>query len=344
MDMTRIVLESLWNDMRLFGPFWLLTFFVAGVMTAVAAVRNEPTFWRDLPGGLLWGWLAGMTVAIVFSIASVYIEESIRKAYDYKNWQVLQVFALVIFGPICLVVCYWTTGWWFRRKIKQRRLRHEQGLPILPHAWYAISLRTFLLIQLGVFLTIGGWYSANRNSLESRYHWKQRRAWHETVHARFDRYGWNLGNCWEPLQLKCSAPLVGFDDQVLEKLLPTDELRTLHIHSDQLTIVGMRTISEQATLEYLTITSQKIKNADLVPLAKLPRLRRLILDCPNLTEAALDELQKCPALEDISIRRPEISREALAAFRAAKPKVFITANHPWIPVKRAVPQTEAAKK
>lgn len=344
MDMTRIVFEALWDDVRQVGPFLLVTVSLAAAMCAIAAVRNEPTIWRDVPGGMFWGWIAAMAAAICFTIASAFIEEFIRKTYGYNNWRVLQIFALCIFGPICLFACYWIAGAWLRYKIKLQRIRQELGLPVLPHRWYAISMRTLLLIQLVVFLTIGGWYSAHRGEIKSRYRWEQKLAWQETVHSRFGRYGWRLiADQWLPLMLMGDQPLVGFDDQVLEKLDPADELKMLQINSDQLTDVGMRFIGEQTSLEFLTIKTENVTDAGLAELAKLPKLNYLSLNCPNLTDAALAELQKCSALKNIIILSPEISREALAAYQAAKPEVHIHVNHPWLPTKKALPQVEAEK-
>lgn len=327
MDMTRTVLESIWHDIRQGAPFLLITVFLAAMMCAFAAARNQPTLWRDVPGGLFWGWLAAMAAAVTFLYASAFIEEWIRKTYEYNNWRVLQVYALCTFGPVCLFA-----GAWFRVQIKQRRIRQELGLSPLRHRWFAISLRTLMLIQLGLVLTIGGWYSFNRGEIRWRYSWKQRLAWRETVHARFNGYGWHLQDLWKPLMLRCDGPLVGFNDQVLAQLQPDDQLQYLQVDSDQLTNGGMNTIAEQTRLTFLNIKSANVTDQGVAQLTKLPQLDCLILDCPKLTDAVLSELQHCPKLKNLLINRPEISPEALAAYKAARPDVGISVRHPWPPV------------
>lgn len=342
MDITYIVLETLWQDVQQLVLLLLVTVPVAGVMCAAAAAGNKPTLWRDFPGGLFWGWMAAMAAAVTFSCATAFTVGFIHRAYDSNNWRVLEIYALCIFGPVCLFTCYWVAGAWFRYKIKQRRIRQELGLPDQPYRWSAISLRTLLLIQLGVFFTIGGWYSANRSSIEYRYRWKQRLAWQETVHARFDGYGWHLRKMWHPLTLCSTGPLVNFNDQVLTKLQPDDQLKKLCVNSDQLTNVGMQTIAEQTNLTDLRIKSASITDAGVAQLAKLPQLEFLTLDCPLLTDAVLVELQKCPKLKGVIIAHPKISREAFAAYRAAKPNVGISVNHPWPPVMKPAAPLPAA--
>ena len=111
-----------------------------------------------------------------------------------------------------------------------------------------------------------------------------------------------------------------FSGRGLEKLASLPALKTAtfaHSLMDDATIAPLLRCEK---LEHLDLSSTRITDATLRTLKQLPALKSLVLQYTTITDASLVDLAECPKLERLDINGLAFSKEAVAAFRKAKPK------------------------
>lgn len=314
-------LLSLGKALLFFGVLWLIP---ACIVSYVAATRTEPTLWLDVPLGILWGWLAGVPALAVSLGLAIGL---MKVATLHEHWLSI-TFILAFSGSVVVVANYRAAVWCFRRRIEDR-LGWKISDPPTPAAnrGYSFSLRNLLLVQIALAAVFAIWIGARRDEIEARRKTGEERAYRQDLEARFGGYGWTYFHATREglwLGQENRGGLIGFDDQVLERLGPRDRLFWLTVRSDQLTDTGLEILSRNSELKKLEIDSSKITDAGIVHLKKLTKLERLEISGPQLTERALTELQSLESLQQLIFFSSKIPPKRGEEFEKARPQTRVS--------------------
>lgn len=330
-----VILEVLLSDL-----YWLAictgciaaSFFLPAIFAGIiAAARTKPTRWRDVPGGIVRGWLASILAAVVWMLfffrLAQFLADVLKPMPNARLGQPL-LLALGIGALVCLVIGYFVSARYYRLKIKDLAWKIDDQDPP-QRGRYAFTLRTLLIMQMALIGVFGLWVTGRRDWIRQQTSWRQEELWRAGLRERLAGYGWDLGHPHRPLRLLHPEPyLQDFDDDVLDRLLPSDQVSHLELRSNGLTDEGIKKLVVHQTLQSMELHSQKITDSGIAHLKALPHLEVLNLSSPQLTNHVLDELRSMPSLRTVIVYEGEISRAAAADFRSARPQVSLLLVNP----------------
>lgn len=343
-----VILEVLLSDLR-----WLAWFvFIGGAallgpaMIAgwIAAVRTPPTRWRDVPAGIVCGWLASVLVAVVWTLFFFRLAQFLLDALGplpHARLDQPLLLALGIGALVCPVIGYFVSARYFRWKIKNLGWKIDDRPPPL-QGRYAFTLRTLLIVQIALVSIFGLWITARRDRIRVRTEGREYEIWLAGLQERLGGHGWDLQHKIPPLRLFCwDKPLTAFSDDVLDRILLSDRIQHLEVISDGLTDDGLKKLAMHQELHSLKLGSQQLTDASIAHLRQLPSLENLHLISPQLTDESLDDLQTMPSLRRIVIVDALISKEAEARFKEIRPEVqlFVLTRRPMNPLPPATQPT-----
>jgi hypothetical protein len=289
---------------------------------------SQPSRWRDVPSGAVWGWLAGVPTYVATLLMLV---GCLQIVGAFTGWLIVVAAALSFLAG--LLAAYYASAWYFRRKSQQLFSWAIETPPTPPQPanhWYSFSLQRLFVAQFVLIFVLALWVGARREHIAWVY--QQRRemaewqAYQESLKMRFDGFGWQARDYWPPrlsLDQFAGTMLVNFDDRILERIEPNDHLERIHIRSDSLTDVGLETLSRHAELVEVEIQSNQVTDAGIAHLRKLPLLQRVQLTCPKLTAQSLDELQTLKSLKKVTLYKSTIPWQRKNEFKQARPEVSI---------------------
>ena len=102
----------------------------------------------------------------------------------------------------------------------------------------------------------------------------------------------------------------------------SSRLRKLFISFCNVSAKDIQNISTMKELIRLKLSDNALKDSDLAPLTKLPKLDDLELDACKITPASVKILSQCKALKKISVRRNGWTAEQLEKFKAEMQKAI----------------------
>jgi hypothetical protein len=304
----------------------------AWFVAAAAAGRDSrigwPLFWRVLfvawrigVGGLVLTFLLGWALMTQLH-RNLKIDSSLTPP---AFWPILGVLS---FG-IAIWLAYRHAAAYLKLALLQRNTTTAANVPVagkLPSTHF--TLGTFFLYQLLGLLIVGLWIECRRDWVMEQYKEQERVAsnvrWEQSVVDRFGSYGWRIDHSpavspTRNLKLFRPGPLQKFDDSVLDRLKPADELVALDIQSDNLTDRGLKMIARNELLEALAIESGQVTDAGIAELPKLAHLQHLRLRCPKLTDDCLEHFANRQGWTLVVIESPLITVDGLKSFNSRHP-------------------------
>jgi hypothetical protein len=330
-----VILEVLVSDLRwlaastgIIGAFLFIPAVFAGF---IAAVRTAPTRWCDVPGGILRGWLASVLAAIVWMLfffrLGQFLVEILRPLPEARLDQPL-ILAFGIGALVCPVIGYFVAVRYFRWKVKDLGWKIANEPPRRQRR-YAFTMRTLLIVQLAVVVVFGLWVTGRRELIHAQTSLRQTELWRAELGERLAGYGWDLAYPQRPLRLAHPEPqLRNFNDDVLDRLLPSDQVSHLELRSDELTDEGIKKLAAHPTLCSLELHSLKITDSGVKHLKSLSNLEVVNLSSPQLTDQVLDDLGSTRSLRTIIVYDGKITRAAAARFREDNPEVSLLVVSP----------------
>ena len=99
-------------------------------------------------------------------------------------------------------------------------------------------------------------------------------------------------------------------------------LRALYLGNTNITAKGLPMIGQIGSLAILDLSKTKV-DGDFAALEKLDELKWLVIQDMEISDAAIDTLGRLPGLGRLSINRSQVSEEALARLKEAKPNIVI---------------------
>jgi len=112
-------------------------------------------------------------------------------------------------------------------------------------------------------------------------------------------------------------------DAGLSQLVKLSSLKVLTVEDQQFSETGLAHVAKIPSLEILVLCEWSMTDDAISMLKALPKLRELHLnDCPNLTDAVLQQLEKFESLEKLTFcgcRR--VSEQAIGAFDESHPDI-----------------------
>ena len=322
------ILSALSNDLLgivlLFMIFGMLHFIPSMVVAYVAGMRTERML-SELPRGTFWGWVMGVPIWVAVMVLQIFLAEMLL-GKRLERFRVELYFGFAVTGFIAAVsLQYHLVVHYFRSKTPEQPGWQYDG-PIFqtsPQRYFTFSLRKLLIAQVVLIFLFGLWVGARREGILEEYESRRLRAPIESLRRRLGiAHGWDISaNSTGGIGLHQDdyrGPLRNFNDDVLAQIRPA-RLLSIDLHSDQLTDKGLEILIENEELRNISIRSINVSDAGIFHLRQLKGLRFLSLDCPQLTERVLDELQAMPALEEITLHRTDISAERVEEFNQQNP-------------------------
>jgi hypothetical protein len=329
-----VILEVLLGDLCWLavgtGCIAALFFLPAIFAGIIAAARTASTRWCDVPGGIVRGWVASVVAAVLWMLFFVRLGHLLMDMLRLPHTQLEPpiLLALGIGALVCPVIGYFVSARYYRWKIKDLGWKIDDQDPP-QRGRYAFTLRTLLILQIALIGVFGLWVTGRRDWIRQQTTWRQEELWRAELRERLAGYGWDLGHPHRPLRLLHPEPyLQDFHDDVLDRLLPSDQVSHLELRSDALTDEGIKKLVVHQNLRSLELHSQKITGSGIAHLKALPNLEVLNLSSPQLTNHVLDELRSMPSLRTVIVYEGEISRAAAADFRSARPEVSLLLVNP----------------
>ena len=118
----------------------------------------------------------------------------------------------------------------------------------------------------------------------------------------------------------------GASDEALAQIKGLTNLRQLELSGClSLTDAGLVYLKDMKNLQSLEMTGDRqINGSGLVHLKGLTKLKKVYLTETAVTDDSLAALEELPALESLCVRNTKVTKEGVAAFQKAKPKVQVS--------------------
>jgi hypothetical protein len=335
-----VIFEVFCQDLSRLGGVVLATLLLAVipavVLTIMAAAQTGCGKASVMLGGALRCWLVGTPafVASWFVLTGLYgfISHTFQLFHPaFHPGCLLSLLALSVL--LAAVLGYVAAARYFARAALRTGER-----PIfkssVPRWRKAFTLRTFVIAQIFCLFAFSLWLAGRRDLIHSRENRRQELIWEADVHERLDGYGWNvMCPVRQTVWLHNVGSLSNFNDDVLDKILPTDGLTEIKLESEALTDAGLAKLARHPKLNRVYIDSPHVTDAGIAELVKVPSLKWLELTCEQLTGDSLIELQKVKTLSSLSIHKGKISRAAADDFRNVRPDVQFYCEPDWSEVR-----------
>jgi len=205
--------------------------------------------------------------------------------------------------------------------------RHYRGLadmrrqdPELKRPWFQFRLRTLMLFFLLCSLLLGSWHALLEPfrrrarliaTIEQRW---------GSVSIEFTGPAWvsrlfgeqYVGNVVEIGVFRSSSPVELTEDEIIEILEETPQLRELSLCETQITDAGLARLPELPKLEYLSLMDTKFSGAGLARLKAYPSLNNLDLRYSQVAEKNLLHLESLEGLQTLSLNGPQVGDKGLS--------------------------------